>query len=68
MSYFLFSDDSTFHLEISASTWPSAIATVRAKFHLTGRLRIVEYFNGGEGKVYRLDKTSYTFSLKKVTT
>jgi hypothetical protein len=66
MTYFLFSDHGTWHREVAAQTWREALRQARAKFGIAGRLRIchINY----ESRDYHLDGSSYTFSLRKVST
>ena len=64
MTYFLFSDDGTWHAEILASTWRAAIIKARQDHGIGGKLRICA--ECGDGRDYHLDGTSYSFSLRKV--
>ena len=63
-TYFLFSDHGTWHAEILASTWRTALRKAREQFGIGGRLRIC--LENGEARDYHLDGTSYTFTLRKV--
>lgn len=66
--YFLFTDSEVFHAGLESTTWRSALAEVRAWHSLRGRLRIVEVTGGwgSESREYKLDGSTYRFSLKKV--
>jgi hypothetical protein len=66
MTYFLFSDHGTWHKEVLATTWREALRQARVKFGIGGKLRICRHINC-ESRDYHLDGTSYTFSLRKVT-
>lgn len=66
--YFLFTDSEVFHSELESKTWRAALAEVRDWYRIKGRLRIVEVTGGwgSESREYKLDGTTYRFSLKKV--
>lgn len=64
MTYFLFSDATAWHREITASTWREAIRKARSEFSIGGRIRAT-HFNY-DARDYRLDGTTYSFTLRKV--
>jgi hypothetical protein len=64
MSYFLFSDSTNWHREIIATTWREAIRKAREEFSICGRIRATAF--NYDTRDYRLDGTTYTFTLRQV--
>jgi len=64
MTYFLFSDSTAWHREITATTWRDAIRKARDQFGIGGRVRITAFY--GDARDYRLDGTTYSFTLRQV--
>lgn len=62
--YFLFSDSERWHCEVRAKSWLAALRKAKAEFGIRGKTRVISYC--GSHKEYKLDKTSYVFSLTQV--
>jgi hypothetical protein len=64
MKTYLINDDELFNYRIEANNFNQALALFKDLYRVQGRLRLIAHYSNV--KEYKLDKSSYKFSIREM--